>query len=270
MLASNKNLKDEAVDLDIPIKDNFLSISYTKANKLITALYMVTDIIDKGEPIRNKLRHLGVEIISDIHSIPTEASNKIAETVSFLNIASAMNLISEMNCSILKKEFLELSQCIKEFAQTKPTWLEEFLENSSLEGWSKTGEDKSIPPPSKGYSSREELNSKGHTRIGVQKGSTLMKALSDKTRLLFNSNSTNANKNYFNILKKQRRDNIINIIKNKGGNATIKDIKIKINAGIQGALTFSEKTLQRELMSMIKDGVLNKTGEKRWSRYFLK
>jgi len=30
-----------------------------------------------------------------------------------------------------------------------------------------------------------------------------------------------------------------------------------------------EKTLQRELVSMVGDGVLKKSGEKRWSRYFL-
>src|SRR5665647_23369 len=51
----------------------FHSGSYTKASKLVTALYMVTDVMDKDEPIRNKLRNLGAEIISDIHSMPTSA-----------------------------------------------------------------------------------------------------------------------------------------------------------------------------------------------------
>ncbi|KKR90935.1 MAG: hypothetical protein UU41_C0052G0001, partial [Candidatus Roizmanbacteria bacterium GW2011_GWA1_41_13] len=74
----------------------------------------------------------------------------------------------------------------------------------------------------------------------------------------------------FNILKKKRRDDIIAIIRNNGGSATIKDIRIKINIGAQDSLICSEKTVQRELMSMIKNNVLNKTGEKRWSRYFIK
>ncbi len=102
-----------------------------------------------------------------------------------------------------------------------------------------------------------------------------MKALSDKTKFLSNNNSE-ARPNVlglasraidFNIFKKQRRDNIIAIIKNNGGNASIKDIKIKAND--DNLLACSEKTLQRELMSMTKNGVLNKTGEKRWSRYSL-
>ncbi len=266
MLDGNKNLKDSTTGASLSLKDISFSISYNKTHKLITALYMVTDIIDKEEPIRNKLRTLGTEIISDMHSMPAEARNKIAETMSFLNIASAMNFISEMNCAILKKEFLALKESVQEGIDMKPTWLAGFFDDSHLEGWPKAGVDKVIPPPPKGYSSRGELISKGHkghTRIGVQKGSTLMQALSD-TKL------NHTGRDVFEMLKKQRRENILNIIKNNGGNAGIKDILNKINIGEQDILSHSEKTLQRELMSMTKDGVLDKTGKKRWSRYFIK
>jgi hypothetical protein len=133
----------------------------------------------------------------------------------------------------------------------------------------------------------KEKVSIGHlipTRIGVQKGSTLLKALSDKTRLMSDKNLTDGSRrptsvSGFDVFKKQRRNDIINVIKTLGGNATIKDIKDKAQglpagAGSQGKITSliscSEKTLQRELVSMVRDGVLNKTGEKRWSRYFLK
>ena len=72
MLGENKNLKDHerkslmasygAGTSNMPV----LSLPYIKTNKLITALYMVTDTIEKEEPIRLKLRTLGVEILSDI------------------------------------------------------------------------------------------------------------------------------------------------------------------------------------------------------------
>src|ERR1035437_10887303 len=153
MPGENKNLKDstQTSGLSISIKDTSFSISYTKTHKLITALYMVTDIIDKGEPIRSKLRNLGTEIVSDIHSMPTKAGKKIAETVSFLNIASAMNFISEMNCNILKKEFLELEISIQEYADMKPTWLADFFETNNA-----------FPPPlDKG---RTEVGSPARTR----------------------------------------------------------------------------------------------------------
>lgn len=277
MLSGNKNLKDSLIDHNLSVKDISFSISYTKTHKLITALYMVTDIIDKDEPIRNKLRTLGADIVSDMHAVPVGALSKIAETVSFLNIASAMNFISEMNCAILKKEFLELRGSIQEHLNMKPAWLEEFLLQSEAPV------DNSNSPHPKTLLSKDggRFNSIGHrysnghtpTRIGVQNGSTLMKALSDKV------SSFEASPNMlglasraqdFDILKKQRRDNILNIIKKNDGNATIKDIRDKINIGLTGAQVCSEKTLQRELLSMTREGVLNKTGEKRWTKYFLK
>src|SRR3989338_6277338 len=252
MLGEEKKLKDSASITDISVMDISFSISYTKTHKLITALYMVTDIIDKDEPIRGKLRTLGTEIISDMHSVPAEAGNKIAETVSFLNIASAMNFISEMNCSILKKEFLELKGSIQEYTDMKPTWLAEFF----------TKENNPYPtsPLSRGKSGVY----KGHTRIGVQKGSTLMKALSDKTQAMSNSK---ARLNMLGLaLHTQRREEIKDSIKANDGNATIKDIKDKASGSL---VNCGKKTLQRELVSMVRDGVLNKIGEKRWSRYSL-
>ncbi len=267
-----ENLKDANAGLDITIKDTHFSISYTKTNKLITALYMVTDIVDKEEPLRSKLRTLGADIISDMHShFTTTRLNlvvKIQEVLSFLDIASAINMISEMNCSILKKEFLELKQSIEESMQVSQGFsgqanLLEFFKDENLV----------VELPS--GSSTTKLNSKGqsighkghkghHTRLGVQKGSTLMKALSGVGM---------SNMNNFDTLKQERRSEIMEIIKANGGNATITDIKIKVQslpADRQGALiSCSEKTIQRELISMVKDNVLQKTGDKRWSRYSL-
>ncbi len=103
-----------------------------------------------------------------------------------------------------------------------------------------------------------------------------MQALSDKTYMLSSNNSDvgaaskMGAKHNFDIQKKQRRDEILGIIKNNNGSATIKDIKLKISSGGSGVSVYSEKTLQRELMSMTKDGVLSKTGEKRWSRYYIR
>ena len=272
MLGENKNLKDihqdSKTNLGISVTDNSFSISYTKTHKLITALYMVTDVIDKEEPIRAKLRVLGTGIISDMHSVPTNAVIKIAETVSFLNIASSMNFISEMNCTILKKEFIELKASIQENIDMKPTWLADFF----LRPHHILDENK--------YQKNSPENSIGHgkstkrqtsTRIGVQKGSTLMQALSDK--ILSGVGHPTVSTHSFDTLKKQRRDDLVNVIKILGGSATIKDIKDKVKVAPEQSnalFSSSEKTLQRELISMVKDNVLNKTGAKRWSRYFLK
>jgi hypothetical protein len=59
-----------------------------------------------------------------------------------------------------------------------------------------------------------------------------------------------------------RRNQIIAEIK-KTGEVSVKDIA-RVVPGV------SEKTLQRELIAMVTDGVLNKKGERRWSRYSIK
>ncbi len=280
MLSGDKNLKDSEKDM---IKDNFSApasyevknfyfSSYTKTHKLITALYMVTDIMDKDEPMRNRLRHLGTEIISDMHSKPANTVEKITEVMSFLSIAGAMNFISEMNCAVLKKEFFDFKNAVQDHVNIKPTWITEFLsQDSQIEEF-----DSQKPYLTahnfKGQSKGHVNISKGQqrTRIGVQKSSTLMKVLSDRTSFLSGNDRAKTDQGNFNELKKQRREDIIKIIKNNGGNATIKDIKIKLDMDSNGVSSIGEKTLQRELMSLTKDGVLNKVGEKRWSRYFLK
>jgi hypothetical protein len=291
MFREEKNIKDPkrkpSASYGAGSSNVSVNLSYTKTNKLITALYMVTDIIDKDEPIRNKLRTLGTEIISDMNSIPSNVCNNISDIMSFLEIASAVNIISSMNYNILKKEFLELNQSIKEsFGEVKninkQLDLSEFFVNSPLEEYSDLSRrevDKYIHPISQAsHPSRGELISKGHVSIGVQKGSTLLKAIKDMSNRVPAPyvppwRDRSGSNNDFDKLKKQRRDDIINIIKTISGNATIKDIKDKVqdpSIKADSLLSCGEKTLQRELVSMVKDGVLNKTGEKRWSRYFLK
>ncbi len=241
-------------------------MSYTKTNKLITALYMVTDIIDKDEPLRNKLRTLGVQTISDINYTPALACGRISEIMSFLDIASAMNIISLMNCNILRKEFYELDQSIRQSTGktqilSKQIDLEEFLKSDnptpSLPKGEGRNRDALASPFGGGYGGGSP---KGQTHLGVQKGSTLLKSIKDISHVS-------------EISKRQRREDILYIIKTNGGSATIKDIKDKIQLTpdkFNSLASCGEKTLQRMLFSMVKDGVLLKEGAKRWSRYFLK
>jgi len=294
MFADEKNLKDperkSLTSYGAGTQDMSVILSYTKTNKLITALYMVTDIIDKDEPLRNKLRTLGTGIISDMYAYPASACSKISELMSFLDIASTVNIISEMNFNILRKEFMQLDRSIKESKEAigsldRELNLEEFFREEPAPLFDFLSPH---PNPLLGKE-RGKVNSKGHqsiehvnsTRIGVQKGSTLMQALSDKIitdvgRQNFGrptSVGTSVGKKRaeeFLMLKKQRNNDIIDIIKVNGGSASITDIKNKIKAGsVNSFVSSSEKTLQRELVSMTKSGLLKKTGEKRWSRYSL-
>jgi len=302
MLEENKNLKSYVKDIsthsplhgdighDMNLKERIFSLSYTKTNKLISALYMVTDIMDKEEPLRNKLRNLGACLVSDIYSfnkgqvVSNQINIRISEVLSFMEIALSVGMISDMNANILIKEFNELNRSVMEVNSKKDkNWLEEFMK-----------EDKNLETKvlNEGLVSigQNGLPTKAGTRIGVQKGSTLLHALSkvevsDKiqdlrtNRITIQRNFTGSHsevkqENHLNdILKNKRREEILSVIKDKLkdninlSGLTITDIK---SNGHEMLSSCSEKTLQRELVSMVLDGVLKKTGDKRWSKYSLR
>ena len=283
----SKNIKDVTLSL----KDTAIFISYTKTNKLITALYMVTDILDNTEPLRYKMRVSGADVLSDIHLMSSsnikdmglKVISNINAILSFLDLSFTLGMISEMNVNILKKEFLALKSSLQESAvipnsfmtggQSLHDFFNEVDENVIEEKTEVRNPLFTRTPmfPHDRNISQGHASSKMPTRIGVQKGSTLLRALSDKMAL--DNHSKNIHKEEFELIKKERRNEILNIIKSfvlsngQAQGATITDI----NSKAQGHLkSMSEKTLQRELVSMVEDGVLYKTGAKRWSRYFVK
>lgn len=241
------------------VKDITVPAKYNKTNKLITALFMVTDIMDKDEPLRHKLREIGTEILTDVYSNSNRVVLRVNEILSFLDIAGTLGMISDMNKNILSKEFSLLKNS---FGQIDALWLENFIGEDVI------GQEEQVPKIAS-Y----------QTRLGVQKASTLMKALSDMNvshkseNIKSNSHIRNEG---FDLVKKERREEILSIIrsnKNSGieNGSTITDIKNGAKLSSKGHLIIntSEKTLQRELVSMVKDNILKKSGEKRWSRYFI-
>lgn len=260
-----------------------VSYSYKRANKLITALYMVTDIMDKTEPLRNRLRILGADILSDLYARPSQARQKATEVMSFLDIASTIGMISGMNAGILAKEFANLKNSIPgPSLEGDSAWLTGFLAPEKEPSSRIISGPVTIPAPKSGIDESQT------TRLGVQKASALMNALSKvamsdtgplrpQNASLLKSHLGQASGHDFNMLKQQRRSEIIKIIKEdkaarERGGATISDIRNSAkqyasSLGIKALLSTGEKTLQRELVSMVKDNVLKKSGEKRWSRY---
>ena len=288
MLEENKNLKSQIKDIKdnssflAPYKnESFHLMTYNKTNKLISALYMVTDIMDKDEPLRNKLRNSGIDIISDIHSIDkgqdlfNQINKRVSEVLSFIEIASSVNIISEMNSSILIKEFIELRKSIIEATPKKSdNWLKEFIyENEELEN--------NVSPKRFISMGHHKVSPQKGMSIGVQKGGTLLHALSRVQGQALSRLGGQAERNRnesIDVLKNKRREEIILIIKDKMKDSinfnglTITDIKSKglsDRIKYESLVSCGEKTLQRELISMVSAGILKKTGEKRWSKYSL-
>ena len=117
---TNISLSDKNVEPISFFADNadFVFI-YKKTEKLATAIYMVTNLFSDNEPMKWTLRKEASEFVSFIlgykEVLPLEqedftykAKTKILELVSLLQVSSQGGLMSEMNFSILKQEFLNL------------------------------------------------------------------------------------------------------------------------------------------------------------------
>ncbi|MFM7088603.1 MAG: hypothetical protein ACKOW9_03665 [Candidatus Paceibacterota bacterium] len=281
-------------DISLDIKDSSLTggltISYNKVNKLITALYIVTDILDNEEPLRTKLRSAGADILSDVYLLRSTRSNSVSyrvignilKTISFLDIASTVGILSAMNCGILRTEFVLLKDSVIRALDTYATLGSEVNLADFFQSESETkNESESRVEKRAGFEIKHPLTplkrTVESTRIGVQKGEHLLQAISDKMTQKSTTQTpvkttpketkeTSHSRDAFNVLKKDRREIILNIIKDKKDGATITDIK---NAAYGPLKDMGEKTLQRELVAMVAEYVLKKVGDKRWSRYYI-
>ncbi|MBU1046782.1 hypothetical protein KKH36_03325 [Patescibacteria group bacterium] len=236
--------------------DLYLTFFIKKTEKIVSALYLITDYLKEKEPLKWEVRKKAVNLFSEVMKLNDDSfsdkfkifstiSFQIFEILSFLELASATNLISEDNHEVLKREFDLLLSLIKNNSIKINNQLSPYLGGDYFKV-----KDKSLRPKE----IEDVLNSVKD--INEDKGQFKYKGHN-----VFDSKKTKTDKITNNEKKISRRDKIIEIL-SKGQKLTIKDISKTIS-------DCSEKTIQRELQSMLKDKLLNKEGERRWSRYSL-
>ena len=240
-------------------KDFFVSVS-EKSDKLVTALYMVTDCMSDAEPMKDTLRRQGLQFLTAAkaleHSSAIErgigaahSEGLISEIVSLVTISETVGLVSHMNGQILKKEFQILREAL---AKEK---LRTFGVQSDRQRLS-------------GLTLREDMfgeklefraeDSQGHV---LYKGQREIMSFIKPKQTEYTAKESQTKKLDI-ALKINRRNSILKLIKDKKS-VMIKDITSVIS-------DCSEKTIQRELLALVAQGVLKREGEKRWSRYSLR
>lgn len=263
----DKNEKKELEVMNYLSKgDQFVFYVFRKASKISYAVYAITDLIKDAEPLKWTLRKTATDISSlrnffDEKSVFNNLERTLLELESLLDLASFAKVVSEMNSYLLQSEIRKMIAEMRDKSKEgfySPELVESFFDIPKPEVFTIAPV---APEPN-----REDY-SKGHKRQDVRYG-----FYGNDRQNIVPKNHTNFSKNQ-NIkdtsvdgFKGQRRDQIITIIKQKGdgkGSVNIKDITDKIR-------DCSEKTIQRELISMVESGVLKKTGERRWSTYSLK
>ena len=234
-----------------------------KTEKLVTALYMVSDCMDSDDALKGKLRQLGVELLSDMYKLSTlspmdkhvhisSSLARVNEILSFVEIAYTIGFISEMNTAILKKEFMILIGELENHQKKDKHFT--FTLNEQMFS---TPEIPSVRQPAR-----------PHDSSGAGGG------LAQVKRTPFNSMSFSSVSSVTNLTdRKDRTDKILNLIKDLSRNKAEKKDLPAGEAGVSikdissSFTNCSEKTIQRELNSLVSKGQLKKTGAKRWSRY---
>ncbi len=265
MFSNGQSLTEQA-EFAFREKHASMSVMIKKTDKIVTAIYMVTDFVSESEPIRPRLRSLSLSIHGSVRKIGARSSEPhyaladevvrtIEETSSLIKLASTIGLVSEMNGQILVTELEKTSAEIKKLygdkkvmVATHPGYANILLTPTMFDV---PPEPVPIPEIHKG----QEIF-KG--QIQTQKITNFPSQYQSHVPMRTESFAKKSDIG----MKIARRNDVLNVVRSKG-RVSIKDITSILK-------DISEKTVQRELLALVHEGVLVKEGEKRWSVYRLR
>lgn len=252
------------------LSDNVFFILAKRAEKITTALYMVTSFMDNQDPMQMRIRHVATDILSDMFDSITATSHNLSETLhqsltqtaqllSLVNVAHRIGKISEMNYHIIYKEISLLQSSL----------YREYSLNT-------TSHSKDRPTPEYHMNVQEIFKEEyGEHQVNnflqndIKDTLPTEKKIAPRKEKETSFSQTSQRHETFKRTEKpqrgeseKRRDLILSIIREKK-HAHMKDIATRIT-------NCTEKTLQRDLLSLIEQNVIEKKGEKRWSTYVLK
>ena len=266
-----------------------------KTERLVMALYLVTDLINEKEPVKSNLRNNSIMLLGLMNGLAqSETKDKVSnmktslsivtEIISVLNVSVTVGVISEMNGSILIEGFRTLQLVLnkrqpiftkdmlnidEEEILNSNTVLTEAIIGTSYDAVIKSDTVKHSIENYKGQTSKILINKdednnqviKRHSSDGH--GINLEKYKESNTINHVGHNKlSNTLSTSFQLRKHTRKDQILALFV-KGVDISIKDISSRIKG-------CSEKTIQRELNNLVFEGKINRIGEKRWSRYILR
>lgn len=219
---------------------------YNRAYRLVAAVFVVVKLMDDGNDLRQRIEKIALDVMSlcvqfkdntssNSHKLHQSLERSILELISYIDIAALSGFISAMNGAVLKKEFesflSELSSYTDGEESQKISSIHSILNDTN------TGAVKDYIHSNKSLPSGTEGQRVPNKHEPVVEDAKRQKRKDTRKHLIFE---------YI----------------QKNGNVSIRDIV----PNIKGC---SEKTVQRELLDLVKEGKVKKVGERRWSRYSL-
>ncbi len=209
---------------------------YKKAERLAKAIHLISPAFVGASSLRHRIDAIAVGLVDAAIAPPaasrTVLSRELLALSSVLSIARTSGLLSLMNTELITREAHILLQEVA--AYEEPRLLLDDAPTLSDIAKSAVSQAPNRPSPGGAVS----LDRRPAPRAPIKD----IKAVSD-THI------------------KDRREAVLSVIRNKK-KASIKDISTLIRG-------VSEKTIQRELLSLVSAGLVVKQGERRWSTYQL-
>lgn len=279
-----------------------------KSEKLVSALYLVTDLMSDNEHIKHGLRKNAVALLSSMNSLAQldvkdrifelkVSLRMVTEINSLLHVATTTGIVSQMNGALLMDGFRSLQLVLE---KKQPIFSKEMLHIENEEeltndtnfssAVTSTSYDALTPLSiarihESTYELRRNQESLRQAQLLAkiagkgQKSEALIKDKIDsqhedvRDKNIKDSSThavlmehvarrPNTLASSFQMKKLSRREQILALFV-KGVDVSIKDIASRIKG-------CSEKTIQRELNALLYDNIIERIGEKRWSRYVLK
>jgi len=263
-------------------QDNGYYYLYKKAERIISAIYIISNFFSDNEPMKWNVRRLGALLLDEIVSLNTSVtdSNRIKNRIiltaqelsSLFSIARVSGAVSDMNFTILEGEFSKLMGVVEALEKNRQNsnpllFADDFFQISDLKrrekGEEYPREGELIGKKKEGFSLNQAVlnvkNAQRFDRTNDRSEDIVESVLNSQSKHIDN-NSYSISKSPIDSRKNDFRKNIILNLIRKNGEINIKNVVSLIT-------DCSEKTIQRELALLVKAGVLKKEGERRWSRY---
>jgi len=273
-LVSSQNQNNDIVRADINVLfagDSYGLFVFQKTDKLVKAIYLLTGLMSDKEPMRERARTLANKMLENalgmserIWGEETYYKNllsAISEVSVLFDIAENTKMMSKMNHQIITSELQKLADFLVTSSANYSSAKIAF-EPNLFDGNYDYVPDQTFQAISPVQNSNVAKNNSIKDTNYSNKGQN--EALIDNTKNNSNEKVSFVKKAVPEKIvkdKSNRQDIILSMLKS-GVKLTIKDFA-------QNIKDCSEKTIQRELLTLVSKGILKKEGERRWSKYFI-
>jgi hypothetical protein len=239
--------------------------AWRKSERIASAMYLISSFMADETLLRDHLREASLRLVSESLSLrmslqSADVSIKlllatIYRLQSLIHVGNTCGLVSDMNARILERELDELAIFLASYprsaGETDVSLTADFFVSSG-------------GPAKKSLGIRQLSSSSGDSSTVFRtpgKGNDIEKKQAYERSSASRGSSLSTTRKKKGEEHNSRRRAILTLLAEQSS-VTINDVGAVVRS-------CSGKTLQRELLAMVQDGILKKHGQKRWSVYSL-